>query len=713
MQGRNKRGPSNEHLVHHRDRNAKRGRTELRTITRTARRPNRDLKKQSYADNNVDNGDVSKDQIDSEEEEESEEGDDSGKAYSALLTLLKSNKKDKAHSDKIDTEAQEEPEQAPVAEDDEDELAGENFDEDNEESENESENDVDDSPAELAIDPFEVHFNQPSDEYLEKEEKLVLKEHNKWVTLSKMIYDDLSLTSMTLTPPGEGIAYVTTKKDPTNIKDFKSLKMRVLDAYLNEFGEAVSKLDSVLLQPILNYEDVNYQYKSYINKSYRKLYALHALNHIYKTRDRIIKNSAKLHQAAESNQDLELRDQGFTRPKVLILLPSREACHTLVELLIQLSGTTQQENKKRFTTQFHAKDAPRSNKPQDFQDAFKGNNNDYFCIGLKLTRKSLKLYSSFYSSDLIIASPLGLSMILENPDKKKRQYDFISSIEVLIVDRANQIEMQNWDHVNTIMKYINKVPKDFHDADFSRIRMWSINDQAKLLRQTLVFCEYLTPSINNLVLSKSFNLLGKTKFKPVITSDTSIMNSIGIKIKQIFQRFPSESPATDPDTRFNFFINSVLPNLLKTTSYDDGIMIYIPSYFDYLRVKDYFKSSTKFNFGAIDEYSSQSKLTRTRHEFATGKIKVLLYTERLHYFRRYEISGAKNIIMYAPPTNPIFYKELIRFIAKSIFKDECDLNLVTVKILYSKWDATALDRIVGNERAPILCHSRNEMYEFR
>lgn len=117
---------------------------------------------------------------------------------------------------------------------------------------------------------------------------------------------------------------MTTKKDPTNIKDFKSLKMRVLDAYLNEFGEAVSKLDSVLLQPILNYEDVNYQYKSYINKSYRKLYALHALNHIYKTRDRIIKNSAKLHQAAESNQDLELRDQGFTRPKVLILLPSRK-----------------------------------------------------------------------------------------------------------------------------------------------------------------------------------------------------------------------------------------------------------------------------------------------------------------------------------------------------------------------------------------------------
>lgn len=713
MTGRSKRGHNNGNSGHYRDRNVKRGRTELRTVTRTAQRPKRDDKEKNHSIQTINNGDTLKDQSDSKMEDVSEEEDLSGKAYSALLTLLKSKNKEKSNLEQNETKIAQEEQNQDANTDDDEEIAGENFAEDNEESESESENEEEDLPAELAIDPFEVHFNQPSDEYLEKEEKLVIKEHNKWTTLSKVTYEDLSLSSTTLSPPGETITHVNNKKDPSTIKDFKSLKMRVLDAYENEFGEDVTKLDSILLQPILSYQDVNYQYKTYANKTYKKLYAMHALNHIYKTRDRIIKNTAKLHQAAENNQDLELRDQGFTRPKVLILLPSREACHTLVELLIKLSGTTQQENKKRFTTQFHAKDVPRSNKPQDFQDAFKGNNNDYFCIGLKLTRKSLKLYSSFYTSDIIIASPLGLSMILENPDKKKRQYDFISSIEVLIVDRANQIEMQNWDHVNTIMKYINKVPKDFHDADFSRIRMWSINDQAKLLRQTLVFCEYLTPSINNLVSSKSFNLLGKTKFKPIITSETSIMNSIGIKIKQIFQRFPSESPATDPDSRFKFFINSVLPNLLKTTSYEDGIMIYIPSYFDYLRVKDYFKTSTKFNFGAVDEYSSQSKLTRTRHEFANSKIKIMLYTERLHYFRRYEIGGVKNIIMYAPPTNPIFYKELIRFIAKSVFKDECDLNLVTVKILYSKWDATALDRIVGNERAPILCHSRNEMYEFR
>lgn len=412
-------------------------------------------------------------------------------------------------------------------------------------------------------------------------------------------------------------------------------------------------------------------------------------------------------------EEPELRDQGFTRPKVLILLPTRNACYEIVELLIKLCGSEQQENRKKFNKQFSSKETPPDSKPEDFKHSFKGNNNDFFCIGVKFTRKSLKLYSSFYSSDIIIASPIGLSMILENPDKKKRQYDFLSSIEVLVVDRANQIEMQNWDHVNTVFKYLNKIPKDFHDADFSRIRMWSINDQANLLRQNLVFSEFSTPNINNIVSSKSLNLSGKLRFKPVTTSKNCIMNSIGLKLKQIFQRFESSSPMTDPESRFKFFINSVLPSLTRSTSYDDGLLIFIPSYYDYLRIKNYMKTSTKFTFASIDEYTSQSKLSRNRQQFASGKIKIMLYTERLHHFRRFEINGVKNLLMYGLPSNPIFYKELVRFIGKSVFREIADLDLSFIKILYSKWDAVALERIVGNERAPVLCNSVNEMYEFR
>lgn len=703
----------------------KHGRQEMRKVTRTMRRDQRDEHE------NIDE-DSEQDQDDSEEEENSEQVDaedlNSTKTYDALLTLLKNDHKQSSSSMKPAAEKSIGEENHQGDDDssieNEDGVAGENLeDEDDSEeeeligSESEAEDEENDVANLVTRDAFEDHFNEVTEDYINTQEKLIKKDMLRWSISDKSKFSKLGYTSIFQTPPGELLGkYESSGK----VKKY-TIKKRIQDAYDKNFKDEFNELESTLLEPMLTYKDILFPYKSFKNDGYRKLYVLHTLNHIYKTRDRILKNNEKLHSYQESlkngkvtsDSEPELRDQGFTRPKVLILLPTRNACYEVVELLIKLSGAEQQENKKKFNQQFFSKDVPPENKPEDFQHTFKGNNNDFFCIGMKFTRKSLKLYSSFYSSDIIIASPIGLSMILENPNKRKRQYDFLSSIEVLIVDKANQIEMQNWDHMNTIYKYLNKVPKDFHGADFSRIRMWYINDQASYLRQSLIFSEYITPNVSNAVTSKSMNLAGKLKFKPIITSENCIMNSVGLKLRQIFQRFESSSPAEDPEARFNFFINSIIPSLSRSTSYDDGLLIYIPSYYDYLRLKSYMQSSTKLTFGAIDEYTSQSKLTKLRQGFANGKIKVLLYTERLHYFRRFEIKGVKNIIMYGIPTNPLFYRELIRFIGVSVFKEMAHLDLSLAKVIYSKWDAVALERIVGNERAPVLCHSANEIYEFR
>lgn len=66
-----------------------------------------------------------------------------------------------------------------------------------------------------------------------------------------------------------------------------------------------------------------------------------------------------------------------------------------------------------------------------------GNVDDCFRIGIALAKKSLKLYTSFDESDILLCSPLGLRMIVGDSEESHQERDFLSSIEVLIVDRAS------------------------------------------------------------------------------------------------------------------------------------------------------------------------------------------------------------------------------------------------------------------------------------
>ena len=49
---------------------------------------------------------------------------------------------------------------------------------------------------------------------------------------------------------------------------------------------------------------------------------------------------------------------------------------------------------------------------EDWEATFEGNSDDHFRLGVALSRKHLRLYTKFYMSDIIIASPLGLRTII-------------------------------------------------------------------------------------------------------------------------------------------------------------------------------------------------------------------------------------------------------------------------------------------------------------
>ena len=196
------------------------------------------------------------------------------------------------------------------------------------------------------------------------------------------------------------------------------------------------------------------------HESVRWAVAMHAMSHVFRTRQRVLKDNERLARAAASAQETdadvdelpELRDQGFTRPKMLVLVPFRNAGKAWVDKLVALSACEQVEQKARFTREFTlpegvldklADPSAAQRYPEDHRHTFAGNIDDNFKLGIKVTRKTLKLYGAFFESDVVLASPLGLRLLIE----KEKEADYLSSIEVVIADQMDVMLMQNWEHV--------------------------------------------------------------------------------------------------------------------------------------------------------------------------------------------------------------------------------------------------------------------------
>ena len=154
------------------------------------------------------------------------------------------------------------------------------------------------------------------------------------------------------------------------------------------------------------------------------LQARQETNNSHRTRARVLKNNEHLARvAAEPTSTAPPRntqDQGFTRPKVLVLLPFRNSALAWVNLLTTISQADTVENKARFDSEFSLPEGAvdklvenPGNYASDHVATFSGNIDDSFRLGMKMTRKTVKLFSEFYSCDVIVASPLGLRTSIE------------------------------------------------------------------------------------------------------------------------------------------------------------------------------------------------------------------------------------------------------------------------------------------------------------
>jgi len=76
------------------------------------------------------------------------------------------------------------------------------------------------------------------------------------------------------------------------------------------------------------------------------------------------------------------------------------------------SGEDVDKNQDENEDDEKQQDENKKEKAEDFNLLFSGNVEDHFKFGLSVAKKSLKLFTEFYSSDIIIASPLGLKSVI-------------------------------------------------------------------------------------------------------------------------------------------------------------------------------------------------------------------------------------------------------------------------------------------------------------
>jgi U3 small nucleolar RNA-associated protein 25 len=168
------------------------------------------------------------------------------------------------------------------------------------------------------------------------------------------------------------------------------------------------------------------------------------------------------------------------------------------------------------------------------------------------------------------------------------------------------------------------------------------------------------------------------------------------------------------DIRFKYFVKHVLPRIRENP--EPGVVIFVSSYFDFVRVRNLL-TKEDVSFAVNSEYTEPREAARARTLFADGRKRVLLLSERAHFYFRRRIKGAREICFYSLPEHAHYYPELVSYLAGSAATQQASTTTVGhvagVVAVFSKLDALKLERIVGTARcAKMTANSEHPMFLF-
>ncbi|CAI5446133.1 unnamed protein product [Caenorhabditis angaria] len=435
---------------------------------------------------------------------------------------------------------------------------------------------------------------------------------------------------------------------------------------------------------------------------YRSIYCAHIISHLIKNRNTIIANKRKLEidEASEDGASEELiescRDSGFVRPVVLILCPFKKDAYDIIQKISSIIyGDEKGEiwNKKRFEDEYSGpEEIPQSRVeyPPDHLELLKGNNDDAFRIGIALSKKVLKLYEKFDKADILLCSPLGLRMILNGDDGNESH--LLSSTNIIIVDRADQMLQQNWENIQLIFSQLFGQPAKI-DVDISRVRKMYLDGYARHFSQILLFSRFSHELFTSLMVQNSGNHNGLIVARP---KQEGTLKNIEIPLCQEIHKFQVTDPNEVSEARFKYFVDKIVTSLTPRT------VIVIPSYYDFVRIRNHFKKGEE-SFVSCHEYAPRKKVDRAREMFFHERKSYLLVTERWYFFNRRQLTGVHRAVFYQLPSHPLFYSEFINM------SDSDTKQRFLAVLLVCKFDRLRMENTFGTEMAQAILSNKQQV----
>ena len=149
--------------------------------------------------------------------------------------------------------------------------------------------------------------------------------------------------------------------------------------------------------------------------------------------------------------------------------------------------------------------------------------------------------------------------------QQNRGADFLSSIEICVLLRADVMYMQNWDHVQDVLARVNQPLENSFHVDFARVRPYHLAGQAQHWRQLIVCSAWSDPLMSHTFTRHAQSIAGLARIRKRVASEHASVSKVLVvpSIKQVFQRITTTSVLTQAEDRIDYFIKHLLPRMIR------------------------------------------------------------------------------------------------------------------------------------------------------